>query len=63
MLIHITAPHFCAGIDYDRGIFAPILRYMVGWPVVKIFKYCDWKGWTYTITEDKGENHEPSLER
>jgi len=51
MLIRITAPHFCAGIDYARtGVrLAPILRYMRGWTVREISAYCRQKGWTFQV--------------
>lgn len=46
MLLRITAPHFCAGIDVGPdGRCAPILHYMRRWPVARIRSYCASKGW------------------
>jgi len=44
MLLQITAPHFCAGIEVGKRA-APILHYMVRWPVSRIRDYCASKGW------------------
>jgi len=58
-LIRIEAPHFVAGIetymalgrlDYCEKAYpihrvAPIINYMKGWPVHRIFHYCKRKNW------------------
>ena len=43
-LLHITAPHFCAGVVVGERA-APILRYMKDWSEEKIREYCRKKGW------------------
>jgi hypothetical protein len=48
-LLHIDAPHFCAGalVD-DAGIVrrtAPILAYMRGWSARRVTGYCARKRW------------------
>ena len=56
ILIHIDAPHFSAGIEYDNGPFpkknrcAHILRYMEKWDIDKIFNYCLNKGYRCYFT-------------
>jgi len=48
LLGRIVAPHFVAGIDVvdDHVVFsAPILRYMIGWHVDRVWNYCIIKGW------------------
>ena len=55
MLIRIVAPHFVAGIDYPMRC-APIVKYMKGWSLNRIFDYCRSKGWKASIIgiEEKG---------
>lgn len=64
MLIRITAPHFCAGIDANvikQGYLsinrcAPIVKYMTGWTAIHIKKYCQSKNWKFEIVGDKNES-------
>lgn len=49
MLIRITAPHFCAGIDTERKLIAPIIAYMRDWSVDRIRAYCRKKGWAMQV--------------
>ncbi|MBF0102055.1 MAG: hypothetical protein HQK77_14225 [Desulfobacterales bacterium] len=54
-MIRITAPHFVAGLEIkDRIVVraAPIIRYMVGWPIGTVKDYCDKKGWKFEVTHD-----------
>lgn len=44
MLLQITAPHFCAGVEVG-GWAALIIRYMQNWDLRKIEEYCRHKGW------------------
>lgn len=48
MLLRITAPHFCAGIEVGvtDGRCAPILHYMRRWSLQRIKEYCASKRWT-----------------
>ncbi len=48
MLLRITAPHFCAGIERG-GRCAPILRWMRGMTLAEIRRYCARKGWTVEV--------------
>lgn len=44
----ITAPHFVAGLVFQGGVVkvaAPIIRYMVGWPLGRTEAYCYQKRW------------------
>lgn len=52
--MQITAPHFCAGLvlaDNRVTEAAPILRYMIGWPITRVWLYCHKKRWTYEPAE------------
>lgn len=47
-LYQITSSHFCAGIVRVNGVVkiaAPIVKYMTGWPIGKVRRYCEQKGW------------------
>lgn len=48
-MIRIEAPHFVAGAVLDERGFvvraAPIIRYMIGWPEIKVYNYCRRKSW------------------
>jgi len=49
-LYSITAPHFDAGLELaevsDTVVrAAPIIKYMVGWPLVRVMQYCHNRGW------------------
>jgi len=60
MLIRITSPHFCAGIDWP-GKYPPILRYMKGWDLDRIARYCAERNWKYQLLgeiEDKQKRAE-----
>lgn len=59
----ITAPApraFCAGVvvnEVHRVIeAAPILKYMMGWPIGKVLGYCREKGWKIMRVEGCGDN-------
>jgi len=52
MLLQITAPHFVAGLVIEEGSVkrvAPIIKYMRGYTIEKVRKYCERKGWTLTL--------------
>jgi hypothetical protein len=38
-LLRITSPYFVAGVIVGVRA-APIIRYMAGWPMAKIYDYC-----------------------
>lgn len=47
-LYRIEAPHFVAGFGFkDQKVagIAPIIKYMIDWPIDRIQRYCDKKGW------------------
>ena len=53
-MLRITAPHFCAAVRLaaDRDCVvetAPILKYMMGWPVHEIAAHCQRKRWTLDL--------------
>lgn len=51
MFIRIVAPHFVAGIE--PGVHAaPIIQYMLHWPLDRIMGYCRYKHWRVEITDD-----------
>lgn len=50
MLIIIEAPHFVAAYDTVTGQIAPIIKYMLGWKLERIERYCGVKKWTLRIT-------------
>ena len=46
--MQIRASHFTAGFTYDHGgvaVAAPIISYMVGWPIKRVDDYCRSKKW------------------
>lgn len=49
-LLHIDAPHFCAGVILNRFgrviEAAPILRYMLGWSRSRVESYVHAKRWS-----------------
>jgi hypothetical protein len=49
LLLQISAARFTAGLVLDAQLCvveaAPILRYMLGWPVTRVAAYCKTKGW------------------
>lgn len=54
MFIRIVAPHFCAAIL--DGEPAPILRYMRGWNLPSIRRYCVKKNWKLEILKEDNKN-------
>lgn len=47
-LYQVTAPHFCAGVIVRGGFIveaAPILKWTIGQPYLKLGVYCKQKGW------------------
>lgn len=47
-LYRIEAPHFVAGFGFkDQKVagIASIIKYMIDWPIDRIQRYCDKKGW------------------
>jgi hypothetical protein len=57
MIVRITAPHFCAGLDGDglgKWEGAPILRYMKDWSLGQIKLYCKKKGWICEVIDPEG---------
>jgi hypothetical protein len=52
-VIHITAPHFVAGVVLEGDVvvrWAPILSYMRGWTRAHVIAYCDKKRWRYDLS-------------
>ena len=52
-LLHIDAPHFCAGAVVSEGKItraAPIIHYMKGWKPSKAESYCQKRGWKFVET-------------
>ena len=54
VVYQITAPYFVAGVvlDYKTKTVkeaAPILHYMVGWPLQAVLDYCTRKHWNWRI--------------
>lgn len=48
MVLRITSPYFVAGITVDGGLVeraAPILKYMLGWPMHRVQTYCESRYW------------------
>lgn len=45
----IDAPHFYVGLAVSEDklvlVAPPIVRYMLGWDIEKVTKYCSKKGW------------------
>lgn len=55
-LVTVTAPHFCASVvcrDYKVVRTAPILKYMKGWGLKSIERYCKRKMWGYHCERTK----------
>lgn len=55
-LIHIDAPHFCAGAELYNGFVvkvAPIIKYMKGWDINRVVSYCNKKKWKWEIIYDE----------
>lgn len=56
-LLQITAPYFVAGAIVQAGVVvraAPIIKYMRGWPIVKVEAYAGKKGWIVYQVEQQG---------
>lgn len=47
-MLRIVAPHFVAGI-VRGGAVAPIIKYMRGWTLAEIRRYCATKRWTVEV--------------
>lgn len=48
MLGRIESSYFVAGIEVENNLVtnsAPIIKYMVGWHVDRVWKYCLSKNW------------------
>lgn len=48
VLIKIASKHFVAGVTCIDKLCveaAPIVKYMLGWPMVRVISYCNYKGW------------------
>lgn len=48
MLYEIIAPHFVCAIKTEKDIVvkaAPIVKYMMGWPFIRVYDYCNKKHW------------------
>jgi len=63
MLLRIEAPHFVAGVE-TRLTFtsgeqvsraAPIIKYMKGWNVSRVYEYCEKKGWNLRVLLSGGD--------
>lgn len=52
MLVHIDAPHFCAGVVVGERA-APIIYYMKDWSLSQIKAYCRKKGWKVEVLPDE----------
>jgi hypothetical protein len=53
-LIHVDAPHFCAGFVSRDGVVisaAPILKYLIGKRFVEAMAYLERKGWRASVFE------------
>jgi hypothetical protein len=47
-LIQIHSSYFTAGLEWNDDVVtlaAPIIKYMKGWPAMKVIDYCARKGW------------------
>jgi hypothetical protein len=49
-LYRIEAPHFIAGFELVEvsdtvASASRVIKYMEGWPFIRVMKYCDRKGW------------------
>lgn len=62
MMISIDAPPtarqggFCAGVELKGSIVvktAPILKYMLGWSVERVYSYARNRGWEATAIGEK----------
>ena len=56
LICHITAPRFVAGVMLDgetRTVHraAPIVHYMLGWPLHAVIDYCNRKHWSWWIDD------------
>lgn len=50
-LYQIQAPHFTAGLVLRMGLVyaaAPVLHYMLGWPLAQVVEYVKKKDWRLT---------------
>ena len=52
MLLQVTAPYFCAGVEIKNDkvtTCAPILKYMSGWSEFEVKRYCNNKHWDVEV--------------
>lgn len=64
-LLHIDAAHFNAGAIVKLGFVrkaAPIIRYMEGWNLTKVYSYCKKKEWHLLETDIYYTNEEKLIE-
>jgi len=64
LLCRITAPHFCAGLRLcrDGNKCAPILRYMVDWPLSQVRDYCRVMEWKLEVIDLRSHELLPALD-
>lgn len=60
LMMRITAPHFCAGIEPQRRS-APIIRYMLRWSVDEIERHCKIKGWRVEYLDSDSVKSDTSI--
>lgn len=44
----VTAPHLAGGLIVHNGrvvMTQTLVRFMGGWTLWQVLKYCDWRGW------------------
>ena len=49
-MIRIVSSYFVVGIILDADLVIeapPIVRYMKGWYISRVYSYCKMKGWDY----------------
>lgn len=59
-LLVIDAAHFYCGVilQADRAVrTAPIVRYLLHWPRVRIEQYCRTRGWHYEVFDRPELSH------
>ena len=56
ILYRVQCPYFTAGLVLRMGLVydaAPILRYMLGWPLAQAEEYVRRRGWSIDIVEKR----------
>lgn len=56
ILYRVQGPYFTAGLLLRMGLVygaAPILRYMLGWPLAQVEEYVRQRGWSIVIVEKR----------